>query len=210
MPELTAGWPFEAVRSAKSAEATEANLDMATSLQNMPNSKDVWNYLNKYPGDHLLVSPYLSQEHLLDLQTVGKQEQLMAKALMVMAPVKDDYGTASYHEAFNWTTVIDALQLLVRAESFAWRKQHFYVIAFRSLLAPEADYARLIELDEKAHVEATKSGGLLKYWFGEPDINRRNLATCKILLRDLSILPHTNYSTRSMAPRRRREKRRQR
>jgi len=32
--------------------------------------------------------------------------------------------------------------------------------------------------DKAAHAEAIKSGGLLKYWFGIPDENRRNLATC--------------------------------
>jgi len=34
------------------------------------------------------------------------------------------------------------------------------------------------ELDEGSHAEATKSGGLLKYWFGMPDEDGRNLATC--------------------------------
>ena len=177
--EKTAGWPFEAVRSFASAETTEAGLDLVASLQHMPSSQDVWKFLAKYSTSHLLVSPYLSFDHLLDIRTVEKQEQLMAKALMVLAPVQDDYGSASYLKAFNWPTVIDALRLLVGAEDFVWQEQSFHTIAFRSVLGPMADYARLIGMDEKAHVEATKSGGLLKYWFGEPDINRKNLATCE-------------------------------
>lgn len=181
LPEVTAGWPFEAVRSFESAETTEARLDLTTSLQRMPSSEDVWKYLTKYPANYLLVSPYIAHDHLLDIRTVGKQEQLMAKALMVLAPVRADWGTASYSEAFNWSTVIEALKLLVRAENLIWREKFFYTIAFRSVLGPTADYARLIGLDEKAHAEATKSGGLLKYWFGEPDINRKNLATCEQL-----------------------------
>lgn len=179
VPELTAGWPFEAVRSLESAQTTEAGLTLTASLQRMPRSEDVWEYLMKYTANYLLVSPYLSHNHLLDIRTVGKQEQLLAKALMVLAPVRDDYGSAPYLKAFNWPTVFEALRLLVRAENFAWREQKFYTIAFRSVLGPTANYARLIGLDEKAHAEATKSGGLLKYWFGEPDINRRNLATCE-------------------------------
>ena len=176
----TAGWPFEAVRTAESAETTEAKLDFRDSLHHIPNSSDVWRLLELYSTNRfLLASPYLTQDHLLDLPTFTKQEQLMAKALTVMAPVRADYAVSPYAEAFNWATVIDALRLLVRQEGLVWHRQAFHSIAFRSLLAPAADYARLSEMDERAHAEATSSGGLLKYWFGEPDGNRRNIATCE-------------------------------
>jgi hypothetical protein len=36
-------------------------------------------------------------------------------------------------------------------------------------------------LDYESHREACESGGLLKYWFGGPSEERRNLATCKHL-----------------------------
>lgn len=36
--------------------------------------------------DLLVVSPYTSRSHLLDLDTVDKPNQLMAKALMMMKP----------------------------------------------------------------------------------------------------------------------------
>lgn len=193
VPELTAGWPFEAVRSLESAETTETRLTLAASLQRMPRSEDIWEYLMKYTMTHLLVSPYLSHHHLLDIRTVGKQEQLLSTALMLLAPVRDDWGSAPYLTAFNWPIVIEALRLLVRAQNFTWREQTFFTVAFRSVLSPTADYARLLELDEEAHVEATKSGGLLKYWFGEPDINRRNLATCE------QTLPKSNYHAHKAA-----------
>jgi hypothetical protein len=37
----------------------------------------------------------------------------------------------------------------------------------------------LYKLDYESHAEACESGGLLKYWFGKADGERRNLATCK-------------------------------
>lgn len=182
MTRVTAGWPFEAVRSFESAERTEAHLDLTASLHRVPTCDDVWKYLYMHLVQFLLVSPYLSRDHLLDLRTVGKQEQLLAKALIVMAPEQQDYATAPYPGAFNWPTVFKALELLVHADGHHWKQQDFYVIVFRSLLAPAADYSRLSRMDEVAHAEATRSGGLLKYWFGEPDGNSRNLATCKAFL----------------------------
>lgn len=39
--------------------------------------------------------------------------------------------------------------------------------------------AELFDLvNRHSHAEATQSGGLLKYWFGVPDTEGRNLATC--------------------------------
>ena len=39
-----------------------------------------------------------------------------------------------------------------------------------------AELADLV--NRRSHAEATQSGGLLKYWFGVPDTEGRNLATC--------------------------------
>lgn len=104
----------------------------------------------------------------------------MAKALTLMASLRPDYALAPYSEAFNWSTVINALDVLVKEQNFTWTRQEFYIIVFRSRLAPTADYLLLGEMDERSHVEATKSGGLLKYWFGEPDAEGHNLATCNL------------------------------
>lgn len=38
------------------------------------------------------------------------------------------------------------------------------------------------ELNGESFAEACALGGLLKYWYGESDAKRRNLATCKQLL----------------------------
>ena len=41
------------------------------------------------------------------------------------------------------------------------------------------DREKLFVLDKNSHAEAVRSGGLLKYWYGEPDAEGANLATCK-------------------------------
>jgi hypothetical protein len=69
-----------------------------------------------------------------------------------------------------------------------WRTTDFYVVSFRSQLKPDADPERLFELDAFSHQEAMASGGLLKYWYGVKDPNRRNLATCMLLVRANEVL----------------------
>lgn len=129
-------------------------------------------------GDFLVVSPYAFQPHLLDLRRLEKSQNLLARALTLLKPVRTDYATAPYHESFNWTSVIDHLRFLNEEAGHLWSWKHFYIVVFRSQVPPTTNRVELGELDEKAHAEATQSGGLLKYWFGEPDENGRNLATC--------------------------------
>jgi hypothetical protein len=53
-------------------------------------------------NDHLLiVSPYEEESHLLDLRTVDTANQLLAKALVGLKCLRDDYATAPYVEIFN-------------------------------------------------------------------------------------------------------------
>ena len=129
-------------------------------------------------GDFLVVSPYAFQPHLLDLRTLESSQSLLARALTLLEPVRTDYATAPYLESFNWDSVIDHLRFLNGEAGHFWSWQHFYIVVFRSQVPPTTDRVELGELDEKAHAEATQSGGLLKYWFGRPDENGRNLATC--------------------------------
>ncbi|TIA46743.1 hypothetical protein D6C83_05277, partial [Aureobasidium pullulans] len=70
------------------------------------------------------------------------------------------------------------LKGLARAESHTWQKKEFYVVSFRSQLKHEVDGEKLFQLDAFSHQEAMASGGLLKYWYGVKDEDRRNLATC--------------------------------
>lgn len=180
----TLGWPFQAPQVAYGKGITDSNSDTLIPLHPIPSSKDVHDYLQLYCSKDLLlvVSPYTSSAHLLNLRTIDMPQQLMAKALTVMASLRHDFAVAPYDEAFNWPTVINALRGLVQVEGFSWQRQEFYIISFRSTLAPTTNYLRLGDMDEVAHAEASKSGGLLKYWFGEPDLHGRNLSTCEITL----------------------------
>ena len=129
--------------------------------------------------EELLVnSPYTSQRHLLRLGSIGKPQQLLAKALTVMTPLLEDYATASYADSFNWSLVAKNLKSLVETQNYAWKRQSFYIVVFRSRVPQTTDRSYLAALDKRSHAEAMESGGLLKYWFGTPDVNGRNIATC--------------------------------
>lgn len=123
-------------------------------------------------------SPY--PDHLLDLETLDPQTQLLARALGVFEKTRDDYATAPYVESFNFSVVIDELRRLRAASPSpsAWEKRDYFVVAFRSQIPPTTNYGDLSSLDKAAHREATDSGGLLRYWFHLPDADGRNLATC--------------------------------
>jgi len=129
---------------------------------------------------YLVVSPYDEKPHLLDLQTLDTPNQLLARALVGLKCLREDYATAPYIETFNWQEIIDSLRELAKTSNYTWEESSFYIVVFRSLVPPEtvAHYSDLGALDKAAHAEATESGGFLKYWFGVPDENGRNLATC--------------------------------
>jgi hypothetical protein len=126
----------------------------------------------------LITSPYTTPDHLLDLTTLDTPYRLLAQALTTFAPIRDDYATAPYTESFNWAAVFEKLHELAAEDGHAWKRERFYVVAFRSILNADADGDRLHLLDERSHAEAVASGGLLKYWFGSKNAKRENLATC--------------------------------
>ncbi|KAI4864191.1 eukaryotic translation initiation factor 3 subunit-like protein [Hypoxylon rubiginosum] len=128
---------------------------------------------------HFLVnSPYTDQEHLLDLRTLDAENALLARALVRMTNLRPDYATAPYVETFNWDEIMDELRRIVRQHGHEWKETSFYIVAFRSRIPPTTVYEELGTLDKVAHAEATASGGFLKYWFGQPDKDGKNLATC--------------------------------
>lgn len=129
--------------------------------------------------DRLISSPYNEAPHLLDLKTLDTPARLLAKALTVLKPIRDDYATAPYAESFNWQEVVDLLPQFPDADGYTWQRQELYVVVFRSRLRPGANVQLLQVLDIHSHREANASGGLLKYWFGNRNENNENLATCK-------------------------------
>lgn len=112
---------------------------------------------------YLVVSPYTEKGHLLDLETLDKENQILAIALSRLKNVREDYATGPYLEIFNWTEVIETLRTLVRESGYSWKETSFYIVAFRSQIPPTTVYADLGVLDKAAHVEATASGGFLKF-----------------------------------------------
>ena len=128
---------------------------------------------------YLISSPYSDPANQLDLRDLDTPFRFLALALTAMRPVRDDYATAPYLESFNWSEVITLLRSICQHAGFEWHEQAFYVVVFRSQLSAKADRNRLGELDQHSHQEACQSGGLLKYWFGSPDAEGNNLATCK-------------------------------
>jgi hypothetical protein len=127
----------------------------------------------------LISSPYNNPGHYLDLKTLAVPSLLLAKALTALQPATPDYATAAYTDALNFKHVLDVLQSLTRSIDFEWKETHFYVVVFRSRLNAGVDQDWLYKLDYESHREACESGGLLKYWFGKADAERRNLATCE-------------------------------
>ncbi|KAI0882991.1 uncharacterized protein GGS22DRAFT_190966 [Annulohypoxylon maeteangense] len=132
-----------------------------------------------HDGEHFFVqSPYTEREHLLDLRTLDVENALLARALAGMRCLRSDYATSPYAETFNWDEVIENLIQLVQQHEYRWKETSFFIVAFRSQIPPTTVYEDLGALDKVAHAEAVASGGFLKYWFGHPDKDGRNLATC--------------------------------
>ncbi|KAF7564119.1 hypothetical protein G7046_g66 [Stylonectria norvegica] len=129
-------------------------------------------------GRHLIQSPYSEKEHQLDLETLDHENALLARGLTKLQALREDYATASYLESFNWPQVIEEVKRLAEQSGKPFKETSFYIVAFRSQIKPSTEYAHLGRLDKAAHAEAVASGGFLKYWFGAPDPELRNLATC--------------------------------
>jgi hypothetical protein len=131
-------------------------------------------------SDQLITSPYNKPLHYLSLTTpaLPLPSLLFALALTALQPTLTTYATAAYTSALNLDVVLGVLRALVRSEGVEWPETRFYVVVFRSKLKEQIDSDYLYKLDEESHAEACASGGLLKYWFGKSDSERRNLATC--------------------------------
>ena len=184
MVQETLGWLPSALLASTDRDTTKPPLDSAASLLSSQTVKNCNNNSAAFGKDDLLVnSPYTSPHHLLRLGSIGKPQRLLAKALTAMAPTRDDYATVPYSDAFNWGSVASVLRSLVETESYTWKHQSFYIVVFRSQVPPTTDRTHLAALDKRSHAEAMESGGLLKYWFGTPDIDGRNMATCNPLIK---------------------------
>ena len=84
-----------------------------------------------------------------------------------LRPVTPAYAVRGIEESFNWRDCLGSV------DAGEW-----YVVAFRSVRRPEADDALLYELDERALQEANAHSGLLHYFSGDLDDQRRCLSMC--------------------------------
>jgi hypothetical protein len=76
-------------------------------------------------NDHLLVvSPYDEEPHLLDLRTLDTANQLLAKALVGLTCLRDDYATAPYVEIFNVSHPREILP--TRSISMRWEGSAYF------------------------------------------------------------------------------------
>ena len=135
--------------------------DAAASFQLPQKHKSGCEHLTSTESDGLLVvSPYTSRSHLLDLSCVTKPNQLLAMALTSFKPILSSYATAPYTCAFNWAEVMEDLRALANSDtSFHWQEQMFYIVVFRSQIPPTTDRSHLGSLDEVSHAEAMYTGG---------------------------------------------------
>lgn len=79
-------------------------------------------------------------------------------------------GLTQLQRSFNWST----LPPLPKTISRVW-----YGVLFLSIRAPSSESLSFYEADRLAHEEATRSGGLIMYWYGSPHLSTgANLATC--------------------------------
>lgn len=142
----------------------------------------------------LISSPYNNPGHYLDLEDLDAANLVFSKALTALKPVRPDYATAPYTESLNFDFVLELVRQFSENEGFEWKDKSFYVVIFRSKLQEHIDNDLLYKLDYESHREACESGGLLKYWFGKPNDERRNLATCKLLFSSDARLPRVSLS----------------
>lgn len=111
---------------------------------------------------YLVASPYTEQEHLLDLESLDTENQLLGEALQGMKAVTEGYATRPYVESFNWEELIDRVRELATARQHSFKETSWYIVAFRSQIKPTTVYPDLGALDKAAHAEAMASGGFLK------------------------------------------------
>jgi hypothetical protein len=89
------------------------------------------------------------------------------KALDGLRPTREDYAVAPILESFNWTECLGSVD-----------HADWYMVVFRSVRSVDADDRLLYELDALAHEEAIAHSGLLHYFGGVLDAERRCVSFC--------------------------------
>ncbi|CAH6722452.1 hypothetical protein CLIB1444_09S03884 [[Candida] jaroonii] len=127
-------------------------------------------------------SPYLERSHWLDISDYDIQYKLLTIALQSFKS-QGDYANNSYVDSFNIKEIIGLVNYYSRSLNIELPDFDVYIVGFRSCLFPEIRQSSekreiLGQVDKASHEEANQSGGLLKYWYGIPNSEGKNLATC--------------------------------
>jgi len=110
--------------------------------------------------------PIMTETRLPDIDPTSLS---LHKALHHFKPITPDYANTPYDKAFNWSEL-----KLPKDEEREW-----FCAAFRSKRKAGSDGISLYDADKLAHDEAIRHGGLILYWYGEPNPETgMNLATC--------------------------------
>jgi hypothetical protein len=88
-------------------------------------------------------------------------------ALDVLAPIGPGYARLPVAEAFNWPDVAEVLG-----------PGEWYLVAFRSIVKPDADLDRLRVFDDNAHHEASGAPGFVHYFKGPLDTDGSCMSFC--------------------------------
>jgi hypothetical protein len=88
-------------------------------------------------------------------------------ALTALAPISDAYATLPVAEAFDWQAAGEALGT-----------GEWYMVAFRSVRRTDADERVLMEYDDRAHEEASRSDGFVHYFKGPLGIDGSCMSFC--------------------------------
>ena len=171
----------------ESMESTMEQPDTQGSYENAFQERD-----DKQPRLAQISEGYIdSTRHFINLNALSVFDQLFTTALGHMKQIRSDYAVynnVNYKDAFNWAEVLTALRELAKERRYVLAEtRKYHIIAYYSQLESttgdsEESKALLCSLDKAAFEEALELGGLLKYWFGKPDGQLRNLATCKLLV----------------------------
>jgi heme-degrading monooxygenase HmoA len=84
-----------------------------------------------------------------------------------LGPVSDAYADLPVGQAFTWDAVTDSVP------SGEW-----YMVAFRSVRASDADEALLTWYDDRAHAEAASASGFVHYFKGPIGNGGRCMSFC--------------------------------
>ncbi|KAF0519073.1 hypothetical protein F8M41_016680 [Gigaspora margarita] len=101
-----------------------------------------------------------------------------SEVLKNLKVIDSNYATEPIETSFNWNEIASDIKDI---------EGEWYLVAFRSIRSINANNDSLSNAEKKAYNEAEKHGGLLKYWSGEFNQNRKCLSICIWASKDIAV-----------------------